>query len=192
MCGRNIDKEREREQERETESRTERERERETWDIAKRDIERGSEGDRSRERSTPAAVHFPSAEKLSVDTSRRFPFTLPFRNAEGEGVCFVFDCGFMLVRFSVHSQLGVFTPVRMKYVREGRRARKNGGRETERGAQAKESGQRETEERRRRERDRERTRERERNRKGERASRERERERATETERKSCSRTCQS
>jgi len=63
----------------------------ERWDIAKRDIERGSEGDRSRERSTPAAVHFPSAEKLSVDTSRRFPFTLPFRNAEGEGVCFVFD-----------------------------------------------------------------------------------------------------
>ena len=42
MCGREREKERKREQERETRSRTEREREKETWDIAKRDIERGS------------------------------------------------------------------------------------------------------------------------------------------------------
>jgi len=83
------ERKREREQERETESRTERKRERETWDIAKRDIERWGEGERSRERSTPAAIRFPSAEKLSVDTSRRFPFTLPSGDAEGEGICFV-------------------------------------------------------------------------------------------------------
>ena len=86
MCGREREKERKKEQERETRSMTEREREKDTWDIAKRDIERGSEGERSRKRSTPAAIRFPSAEKPSVDTSRRFPFTLPSGDAEGEGV----------------------------------------------------------------------------------------------------------
>ena len=124
--------------ERERQRAGQRERERETWDITKRDIERGSGGERSRERSTPAAIRFPSAEKLSVDTSRRFPFTLSSGDAEGEGVCFVLDCGFMLVRFSVHSQLGVFTPVRMTCVREGERKRDRAESETGRRARDRE------------------------------------------------------
>ena len=105
-----------------------------------RDIERVSEGEgeKSSEGSLPAAIRFPSAEELSVDTSRRSPLTLPSGDAEGEGVCFLLDCGVMLVRFSVHSQFGVFTPVHMTCVREGERKRDRAESETWRRARDRE------------------------------------------------------
>ena len=65
------------------------------------------EGEKWSEGSTPAAIRFPSSEELSVDTSRRFPFTLLSGDAEGESVCFLLDCGVILVRFSVHSLFGL-------------------------------------------------------------------------------------
>ena len=84
-----------------------------------RDIERVSEGERSREGTTPAAIRFPSAEELSVDTSRRFLFALPAREVIGEGFGFLLDCGVMQVRCCVHSRFGASTPVHMTCLREG-------------------------------------------------------------------------
>jgi len=74
-----------------------------------RDIERVSEGERSREGTTPAVIRFPSGEEKSVDTSRRFPFALPSGDVIGEGFSLLLDCRGMQVRFCVHSQFGAFT-----------------------------------------------------------------------------------